>query len=152
VVLVLIGIVLVQLVWGALVRHNPTPLTQRLHLITAFAVVAAAVWTIRTARSSATAWERLRRPCIILSTFLVLQILLGVEAWMGKFTSGVLPELQKITKELAIIRISHVLIGTGILATSFTLLALTRRAETIVPSTENPSLRNFADETALASR
>ena len=149
--LLLTGVVLVQLIWGALVRHNPTPLAQRLHLITAFAVVAAAVWTMRSARNSATNWERLRKPCIILSAFLVLQILLGVEAWMGKFTSGVLPELQRITKELAVIRIAHVLIGTGILATSFTLLAMTRRVECTLPATASPPIRNVANETtALA--
>ena len=36
--------VLVQLVWAVWVRHAPTPLMQRLHILTAFAVTALAVW------------------------------------------------------------------------------------------------------------
>jgi heme a synthase len=127
--------VLLQLAWGALLRHNPTPLAQRLHLLTAFAVVAVAVWLIHAAHQSLTTWNRLNRAGILLAILIAFQIMLGVEAWMGKFTTGVLPELQKITTQLAIIRTAHMLVGTGILATSFSLVLLTRRPAAIAAGT-----------------
>ena len=65
----------------------------------------------------------------MLCVFLVLQVILGVEAWMGKFATGVLPELQKITREMAVVRTGHVLIGTGILATAVTLGFLTKQTD-----------------------
>ncbi len=44
---VLVGVLFVQLLWGAMVRHRPDALNQRLHLITAFVAVGLAVWLIR---------------------------------------------------------------------------------------------------------
>jgi heme a synthase len=123
----LTALVFLQLIWGALVRHNPNSVVQRLHLLTAFAVVAAAVWLLKTAFKSATARGRLNHAGTLLAILLMFQVLLGVEAWMGKFTSGILPELQQITSEMAIVRIAHVLVGTGILATSVCLMLLTRK-------------------------
>ena len=129
--IVLTMLVFMQLVWGSLVRHSPTVFFQKMHLMTAFAVVGAAIWLVRTAHSSTASWQRLGRACIILCLFLVLQVILGVEAWMGKFATGVLPELQLITDEMVIVRTGHVLIGTGILATAVTLVLQTRRIEPI---------------------
>ena len=62
----LVGIIFLQLIWGALVRHNPSPLVQRLHLITAFAVIGTAVWTIKTCQASPQLWTRLREPAFFL--------------------------------------------------------------------------------------
>ena len=124
-------LVFMQLIWGALIRHNPSALVQKMHLMTAFAVVAAAIWLVRTAHSSTTSWQGLGRASTVLCIFLVLQVILGVEAWMGKFATGVLPELQKITREMAFVRTAHVLIGTGILATAVTLVLQTRQPESI---------------------
>jgi heme A synthase len=115
---VLTLIAFMQLIFGALVRHNPTPITQRLHLIFAFAVVAHFVALLKYARSSPTAWRRLRGPLNLLSVLVVLQIVLGVEAWMGKFNTGILPELQRVTTGQVIIRTTHVLSGACILATA----------------------------------
>src|SRR6185437_10419128 len=42
--LALTALVFLQLIWGALVRHTNGTLAQRLHVLTAFAVVAVAVW------------------------------------------------------------------------------------------------------------
>ena len=130
--LVLVGIVFVQLIWGALIRHSPTPAFQRMHLITAFAVLATAVWLIKTAHDSTTSWSRLNKASVLLAVFLAFQIILGVEAWMGKFASGVLPELQKVSTGQAIVRTAHVLVGTGILAISVGLFLLTRRPVSII--------------------
>lgn len=121
--ILLIALVFVQLVWGAMVRHDPRPLVQRLHLLTAFAVVAAAVYLIKSA-----AGLGLGRVSAVLAVLLVLQLAAGVEAWMEKFASGVPPELQKVlTLKEASVRTLHVLIGSGILATSVAFALLTRR-------------------------
>lgn len=150
----LVGIIFLQLIWGALVRHNPSPLVQRLHLITAFAVIGTAVWTIKTAQASPQLWTRLRGASVLLAILLVVQILFGVEAWMGKFASGILPELQKITREQTIIRGIHMLVGTGILATAVVLVLLSRPPVAVVPSEELRTL-NFTPaipaQTTLAS-
>jgi heme a synthase len=144
--LLLSSIAVVQLIWGALVRHDPSPLTQRLHLMTAFAVVAAGAWAIKIAQGSPALWVRLRRPCTLLAIFFVLQIVLGAEAWMGKFASGQLPELQKITAGLAVVRIAHVMIGAGILATSFSLVLLLRRSDCPSALADQAPNRKMADE------
>ena len=48
-------LVFVQVVLGALVRHAPTPFTQRLHFLTAFLATALAVWMLVTVFSLPTA-------------------------------------------------------------------------------------------------
>lgn len=127
VALLLTSFVFMQLVWGALVRHNPTGLVQRFHLITAFFVVAISIWFIKTARESRVAWEKLRMSCLVLSSFLLLQVILGVEAWMGKFATNIIPELQILTTEQVVVRTAHVLVGTGIFATSVVLILQCQR-------------------------
>jgi heme A synthase len=118
---VLLGLVFVQIVWGVLVRHNPSPLTQRLHLLVAFAVVAMAAWFVKTSWVFPADRSRLGTALTVLSVLLTLQVLLGVEAWMGKFATGVLPELQTVTRGQAAVRSAHVLVGTGLLATAVVL-------------------------------
>jgi heme A synthase len=118
----LVGLLLVQLVWGALVRHSPTPLTQRLHFLFAFLVVAAGVWLLRAAFADPVGRRRLAAAGWLIGVLLAAQVLLGVEAWMGKFGTFVLPELEaKIAPEKATIRTLHTLVGTGILATAVVL-------------------------------
>ena len=124
---VLVMLVFLQLVWGALTRHFATGLVQRLHILTAFLVVAALVWLFRSARESAIAWQRLRVGCVLLTCLIVSQVTLGVEAWLGKFATGTLPELQKVTTGQAVVRTAHMMIGSIILATSVSLMLLTRR-------------------------
>jgi heme A synthase len=124
-------LVFVQLIFGAMIRHNPSPIMQRLHLIFAFAVVSHFMALVKFARSAPDAWARLRRALTLLSILVVLQILLGVEAWMGKFATGVLPELQKVTRGQAAIRTAHVLTGTGILAIAIATILLTRSRSSI---------------------
>lgn len=89
-----------------------------MHLFTAFAVVAVAVWFARTALASPTAWRVLGRTLILLGILLALQIMLGVESWLGKFAGVLLPELRKPTIGQAATRVAHVLVGSFILATT----------------------------------
>jgi cytochrome c oxidase assembly protein subunit 15 len=134
---ILAGIVFVQLIWGSLVRHNPTPAVQRLHLIFAFAVVAQFMSLVKFARSVPAAWARLRPALVTLSGLVVVQVLLGVEAWMGKFQTGVPLELQKVTPGQAAVRTAHVLVGTGVLAASVAAALLAWRKT--VPAADEPA-------------
>jgi heme A synthase len=133
--LALVGLLFVQLVWGAMVRHTPNSLNQRLHLLTAFLVVAAAVWLLRVGFTTA-ARPRVAAAGWLLGVLLVLQVALGVEAWMGKFgdearrgkpAAAYLPEAEKVTEQQAAIRTAHTLVGTGVLAAAVMLALRVRQ-------------------------
>jgi heme A synthase len=154
----LVAVLLVQLLWGALVRHRPDSLNQRLHLITAFVAVGLAVWLIRAGLQLAK--PRVRIIAHVLSGLLLLQVLLGVEAWMGKFgeearagtaAASYLPEAAAVSVKQAAMRTAHTLVGTGVLAASV-IFALRVR---IRPAADRTALNNLwesaiAPEPALA--
>jgi heme A synthase len=134
--LALIGLLFVQLIFGAMVRHTPSPLNQRLHLLTAFLVVVAGAWLLRLALTDAAARVRLGTAGWLLTVLLTVQVALGVEAWMGKFgtearrgrpVAAYLPEAEPVTAKQAAIRTSHTLVGTGVLATAVVLAVQIRR-------------------------
>jgi heme A synthase len=154
----LVGFVFVQLVWGAMVRHAPDALNQRLHILTAFAVVAAAVWLLRAAFANPAVRARVAAAAWVLGLLLAAQVALGVEAWMGKFgdearrgkpASAFLPEAEQVTKEKAAIRTLHTLVGTGVLASAVALAIGVWR-----PSGSKPGfwLRNRISSTATGAR
>ncbi len=116
--LLLTALLFVQLILGAVVRHMHSSLGQRAHVLTAFAVVAVAVWLAKTVWESSAPEGFLRNVVKFLAVLIVLQLLLGVEAWTLKFASGGLPEAQILTARQALVRTGHVLIGSWILATS----------------------------------
>lgn len=113
----------VQVVWGAMVRHDPTPLTQRLHFLTAFAATAAAVWVLVAVFADPAVRSRIGYAGHLLALLLAVQLYLGVEAWMEKFDPEKLREyglleMVPVTKEIATIRTLHALVGSGLLATA----------------------------------
>ncbi len=112
----LVVLLFIQIVWGALVRHDPTPLMQRLHFLTAFAALALALWVILKIFTTPAARIRVGLATGFLTLFLTLQLVLGVEAWMARFAQYTLPELVPITPMGAVIRTAHALVGTGLLA------------------------------------
>jgi branched-chain amino acid transport system permease protein len=67
----LTALALLQLVWGALVRHHHDPLAQRAHLLTAFAVVATAAWLARAVAGSPPARALLGGPLAVLAALLL---------------------------------------------------------------------------------
>jgi len=137
--LLVTALVFLQLVWGALVRHTSGTLAQRAHLLTAFAVVAAAAWLARAARASG-AWRRVLGPALaVLGALLAAQLLLGVEAWMSKFAGVALPELQPVTASQAVIRTGHVLVGSWVLASAVVLTLLAHRAARAALPDEAPA-------------
>jgi heme A synthase len=116
---VLLAVLLfVQVVWGAIVRHDPTPLAQRLHFLTAFAATGVAVWVLAAVTHDPAAKSRVRSAGHLLGGLLALQLVLGVEAWMEKFGAYTLPELVPVTKTNAAVRTLHALVGSALLATA----------------------------------
>jgi heme a synthase len=114
--LMLTALVLLQLVWGALVRHTHGAVAQRVHILTAFAVTAAVVWLVKTAWEQPAGRSLLGLPLIVVSALLVVQVCLGIEAWMGQYTTDLPPEAQMVTMGQAVVRTAHVVIGACILA------------------------------------
>jgi heme a synthase len=114
-------LVFVQVVFGALVRHFPTPLSQRLHFVTAFLATGVAVWLIREVLTNLDARRRAGLAAWVLAGLIVLQLYLGVEAWLAKFGAYKPPELVPVTAETGAIRTLHALVGSGVWALSLVL-------------------------------
>jgi hypothetical protein len=121
-------LVFIQVVFGAWVRHFPAPLPQRLHFLTAFAAVAIAVWLLRAIFADRAARPRAGWVAWALAAVLVLQIVLGVEAWMARFGQYVPPMMVKVTPQNGAIRSLHALIGSAVWAASLALALRLRTA------------------------
>lgn len=116
-----------QIIWGAWIRHFPGPLASRLHLFFAFLVVGVAVVVIKQALSDPAARERFRVPAGWLMGLVSVQVVLGIEAWLGKFLTGTLPELERITPDKAFLRTAHAHVGAWVLAVTVLLVIAARR-------------------------
>ncbi|MDY3556546.1 hypothetical protein R5W24_005712 [Gemmata sp. JC717] len=118
---VLAVVVFVQVAFGAMVRHYPVPLSQRLHFATAFLATGLAVWVLRAVLVDPAALIRARGVTWVLAALLVVQLYLGIEAWLAKFGAYMLPELVPVTPEGGAIRTFHALVGSGVWAASLAL-------------------------------
>lgn len=122
--LLLMGFAFMQLVWGAMLRHQPSPLWQRLHLLSAFIVVGASVWMVRTVWTSPEGRRRVGAAAWVLIAILILQVSLGVEAWLGKFGTRRPVEIEEVLtasrqdRMKAMVRTAHLVVGSGLLATA----------------------------------
>ena len=154
----LVAVLFVQLLWGAMVRHRPDSLNQRLHLITAFIAFGLVVWLMRAGLQLAK--PRVRVIAHVLGILLLLQVMLGVEAWMGKFgeearagapSASYLAEAAPVSVKQAAIRTSHTLVGTGVLAAAV-VFALRVRARNLmkIESADEVWERAIAPEPAIA--
>jgi cytochrome c oxidase assembly protein subunit 15 len=133
----LTALIFVQIVWGALVRHNPTALAQKLHFLTAFLAVVIAALLLRAVFACPTARGKIGLVGWVLIGLIALQLYLGVEAWMMKFGLYILPELVQPTPENAGIRTLHALIGSGILTSSLILLVRLQRTTGVETPKQN---------------
>ena len=105
-----------QLVLGALVRHTTSPLGQRGHLLAAFAVVAVVMWLVKLTLDHP-ASRGLVTSVTVLGVLVGLQLMLGVEAWMLKFSAGIsMADLRPIETREEIVRTAHFLVGSGVFA------------------------------------
>jgi heme A synthase len=129
----------VQVVWGAVVRHAPTVLSQKMHFLTAFLATGFVVWLVLRVVTDPVAKGRVRVGVHLLSALLLLQVGLGVEAWMEKFgQEGVPHYLVPVTKTNAAIRTLHALVGSALLATAVGLAVRVRqRGASPAPRTED---------------
>jgi cytochrome c oxidase assembly protein subunit 15 len=123
----LCGLVFVQIVFGAIVRHSYLRLAQRLHMLIAFGVLAAVLWVMVLMREEAPGDRRFRWTGRFLMVILVLQLSLGVEAWMMRFGTGVLPEMQPATLGTSLVRTLHFVCGTLLFGSTVVLALLSRQ-------------------------
>jgi cytochrome c oxidase assembly protein subunit 15 len=111
------GLVYLQIVFGALVRHTDAVIGPRIHLLLAFAVVASAATLGAVYWTSEWRDVRLARLLVILCGLVGLQLLLGVEAWLCKFTTnGQWVQLKPLTNHPDLARSLHLLIGSLLFA------------------------------------
>jgi cytochrome c oxidase assembly protein subunit 15 len=139
-------VIFVQIIFGAVVRHSFLRVAQRFHFLLAFAVVALAVWLIRSARDVASD-RRLSVTANLLAVLLAVQIVLGVESWLMRFGSGVLPDLQRVTLASGLVRTFHFVVGSLVFATSVVLTLLAARrpvAAVAYPTVRTPALEGAA--------
>jgi cytochrome c oxidase assembly protein subunit 15 len=120
-----LGLVYLQIVFGVLLRHTYHPVAQRLHLLTAFAALAAVVWLLTSLREQRD--PKLTLAGDVLACAIGLQLLLGVEAWMVQLASGTLPDILPLTAGRVAIRTAHVMGGSLLLAATVTAVLLTYR-------------------------
>ena len=102
-------LVYLQIVFGALFRHTYSAWGQRGHLLTAFAVVAATAWVVKETFDLQVRDKRLKLAVFSLGALVIVQLVLGVEAWMVRMTA------VDVAWQ-AVIRTSHVLVGSLIFA------------------------------------
>jgi cytochrome c oxidase assembly protein subunit 15 len=105
-------LVFVQIALGAWLRHHVNPLAQRLHVLTAFAVLGGWVWLGTRLRAVREAWNGVKYLTISAGLVLAVQVYLGVEAWLVRYGAGVPPELAPITLASAAWRTGHALVGS----------------------------------------
>ena len=129
--------VFVQLVWAVWLRHMGSPLAQRLHLLTAFAVTGLALVLITRILSRPTTRQQLGLYAYHFLGIIAVQLFLGVEAWMGKFAAAgpyasLPPELRPIDVTGAALRTSHAVIGAALLAASIALALRVGRLPAVI--------------------
>ncbi len=146
---ILAALIFVQVVFGAFVRHDPTPLTQRLHMLTAFVAAALAVWFLHAAFATPDVRTRVSAFGWALSALLVLQVYLGVEAWLAKFGGGLFAEV-KLTPHYITIRTLHALVGSGLWAVALALALRLRKPANASSNTLEPNVSGRANAGAQA--
>ncbi len=123
--LAMVVVVYVQIVFGAVVRHVFDRSAQRFHVLLAFVVVVLAARLIKTV------WETEDRPskraAALLGALLVVQPVLGVEAWLRRFGTLTLPDLVPPSLTLDLVRSGHHVVGTLIFSTAVALALLRHR-------------------------
>jgi hypothetical protein len=112
--LLLAHLIFVQVVFGALVRHFPNHLNQRLHFLTAFLATALAALLIRAVLANPAARARAGWVAGLCAALLVAQVYLGVEAWLARLGQYTLPELVPVTAAGGAVRSLHALVGSAL--------------------------------------
>jgi cytochrome c oxidase assembly protein subunit 15 len=130
--LMLAALVYVQVVFGAVTRHLLDPLAQRLHILLAFVVIGLVFVLLGRLRNGDN--RAARGVTFLLAGLVLVQPVLGVEAWIRRFGSGTLPELVPSSPVLDLVRSGHHVLGTLIFAATVALAVLLWR-----PQCEQPA-------------
>ena len=109
------GLIYIQVIFGAVLRHTGTRLDAHLLFAAAVAVHVILVMT-RVARSHS-GHAQLTRPAFALGVLLAVQLGLGVFSYLGKFT----PMLRMPMKAVVFFTTTHLVVGSLMLATSLVL-------------------------------
>lgn len=123
----LVGLVYLQIIFGALLRHTESPLGPRLHLFTASAVVATVAWMAWLVYDKAADQPALKRTVGILVGLVTLQVVLGIEAWLAKFPNIEWPQLRPLVVHPEVLRSVHYLVGALLFSGSVVLALQVRR-------------------------
>jgi heme A synthase len=121
--LALCASIFIQIVFGAIVRHLLDPLAQRIHILLAFIVIGLVFLIVGRLRRDGDNGAA-RRVAILLAGLVLVQPILGVEAWIRRFGSGMLPELVQSDLTLDLVRSGHHVLGTLIFAATVALAVL----------------------------
>ena len=112
-----------QMAWGVSVRHFADPIAQRLHLLTASLVVGLIAAATARILLFPVARARLAFFAYHFLGVLLIQIALGIEAYLGKFAvtgpAGLIPVAERpVTLAAAAVRTGHTLIGAALLGSA----------------------------------
>jgi cytochrome c oxidase assembly protein subunit 15 len=132
-----------QIVFGALVRHQHSPHAQRAHALFAFAVVAAVVWLAREVWQES-ADTSIRRAAGILVGLVAIQVALGVESWLRRFGAGVPVETLPPNIVSDLVRSAHFLVGALLFATTLAMNLLVNRPRAVVATDTSPAITTTA--------
>lgn len=128
------GLIYIQIVFGAILRHTGTKLD--FHLLFAGAVTACVIVVVTQVVRRHLEDARLTRPAFILGFLLVLQLVLGLFSYLGKFT----PLLSMPMKAVVFFTTTHLVVGSLMLATSIALALRVYRLSTAVKATEREKI------------
>lgn len=146
-----VGLLVLQLIWAVMVRHIGSVLAQRLHILTAFALTGVLVWLAVRILSSPIVRAKFASGAYHLMIILAVQLVLGVEAYIGKFTTSgpqafVLPIERVVKLQDALTRTGHQLIGAGLLAATVALAV--RLGRPPLPNSDDEETTNLRDLSA----
>ena len=115
----LVVALLFQLAWAVIVRHGGQPWAQRLHMIGAFIVFGVVAWLSLRMAGATHARAFFKPYTILLGLVVFVQVILGVEAYIGKFATGKPLIQEAVTFGQATVRTLHALTGALLLAIAF---------------------------------
>lgn len=133
--LICLVLVLTQLIFGGLVRHQPNPLTLRLHLFGSFVVLAFLWKLILLAQADPGIFRWTAR---VLMGLLTLQILLGIEAGMIWFQKYFNPDLAiREPLGMLIVRTAHYFVGSLVFAATAVIALQAQRGQVAIRARED---------------
>lgn len=122
-------LVLVQIVFGGLLRHLLDPLAQMLHPMLGIFVLFAAIWLTTRTAADVDGAARLRRKAIALLGLVGVQVALGVVTWIR--VTNMTARFESVNPADAALRSLHVLVGFGIFASAVLFAARAWKAKLI---------------------